>query len=122
MNNWLAVFIGGGVGSMLRFGLSQGLMRWAGRPHFPWATLAANLLACAVLAWLAFKLDVNATGKEGAKALLAVGFCGGLSTFSAFSMENYALIREGWTTIAIANILVNVLGCLAVFHLIARTT
>ena len=49
---WLAVFLGGGVGSVLRFALGQG-MRAAEVGGFPWAVLAANVLATALLAWCA---------------------------------------------------------------------
>ena len=51
---WLAVFLGGGVGSVLRFGLGQGVrMIGAEAATFPWAVLGANVLATAVLAWCA---------------------------------------------------------------------
>ena len=53
-------------------------------------------------------------------ALITIGVCGGFSTFSTFSYENFLLIREGAVAMAAANILLNVLACMAIFFLIAR--
>jgi CrcB protein len=50
-----------------------------------------------------------------------VGVCGGFSTFSTFSYENFLLFREGFPGLAVANVLVNVVACLAIFFVIART-
>jgi CrcB protein len=47
--NWLLVFIGGGMGSMLRYFIAQQLVQ---SKHFPWATLVSNVLATALLALL----------------------------------------------------------------------
>lgn len=46
--NWIFVFIGGGLGSLARFGMSKALPYKQG---FPWATFWSNLLACVVLPW-----------------------------------------------------------------------
>ena len=50
MNPWLAVFLGGGAGSVVRFAISQLFQRIEVKGAFPWATLSANLLATAFLA------------------------------------------------------------------------
>lgn len=120
MNPWIAVFFGGGVGSVLRFSISVGLTRWMPKAVFPWATFAANLAASALLALLIYRWGADAPDRFGTKALLAIGFCGGLSTFSTFSYENFILLRDGLYTFAIANVLVNVLICLALFYMIVR--
>lgn len=121
MNLWLAVFVGGGLGSVARFGLGRTVLALGLRGAFPWATLAANLLATALLAWLVLRLQPQLDGRDALKAFLAAGFCGGFSTFSTFSYENFLLLREGQHLLAAANIAVSVIAGVALFHLIARS-
>lgn len=120
MNLWLAVFVGGGLGSVARFALSRLLQRWD-LGLFPWATLVANLAATALLAWLVMRWQVNLPGREQWRALLAVGFCGGFSTLSTFSYENYVLLRDGLTGMALLNISISVGAGILLFHLFARS-
>ena len=60
-------------------------------------------------------------GRDPLKAFVVVGICGGFSTFSTFSYENFQLIRDQHYGLAIANILISVVAGIAVLHLIART-
>jgi CrcB protein len=120
MNIWLAVFIGGGLGSLTRFALSRLFLRWD-LGAFPWATLVANIAATALLAWLVMRWQVNLPGREQWRALLAVGFCGGFSTLSTFSHENFMLLRDGLVGHAVINILASVGAGLLLFHLFARS-
>ena len=121
MNTWVAVFIGGGIGSLLRFGISRLLLAMDLRGAFPWATLASNALATAVLAWVLLRMQPHFQQRPALAALITVGVCGGFSTFSTFSYENFLLFREGFPGMAMANIAVNVLACLAIFFVVART-
>jgi CrcB protein len=113
---WLAVFVGGGLGSMLRFALSSWLAPITG--VFPWATLAANTLAAGIIAWL-FSSNVK-DGNELMWQLAAIGFCGGLSTFSTFSMETVQLLRSGQTSLALMYMVVSVLLSVLLFYFIAQ--
>lgn len=121
MNPWLAVFLGGGAGSVLRYAIGRVLQRTTVAGAFPWATLAANLLATGLLAWLVLRFNTLAPSKAHWHALLAVGFCGGFSTLSTFSYENYILFRDGMTGAALLNIIVSVGAGILLFHLMARS-
>jgi CrcB protein len=104
------VFIGGGTGSVLRYliGLFQ---KSVISSHLPIGTFLANMLACLLMAgWI--KIQPSGFTQEPYKLLLLTGFCGGLSTFSTFSMESVALFRAGQTQWAIVNILINLIVCL----------
>jgi fluoride exporter len=121
MNLWVAVFLGGGVGSLVRYGISTLFLRWDVNGSFPWATLSANFLAAIFLAWLILRYNVQLPGKQHWQALLAIGFCGGFSTFSTFSYENYQLLRDGLIGYALLNVMLSVATGILVFYLFART-
>ncbi|MFN0216996.1 MAG: fluoride efflux transporter CrcB [Saprospiraceae bacterium] len=110
MTHLLLVFIGGGLGSVTRWGLSLAFQPLLSR--FPWATLAANGLACFVLGiLLAQQLSVGIV--EPRRLLLGVGFCGGFSTFSTFTAETLTLWQEGQQTLAALNIFGSLAVCFA---------
>ena len=132
---WLAVFLGGGVGSVLRFGLGQA-MRTVGSDalSFPWAVLGANLLATALLAWCAVT-GADMWGKSSPMwFFMTVGVCGGFSTFSTVSFRPFTAFRtfstfawdtlrlweEGGWPLAVANVAVSVVGCVMVSWWVAR--
>lgn len=122
MNIWLAVFLGGGIGSMLRYGITRLVLASDVRAAFPWATVTANVLGTALLALLVLRWQHHFEGREPLKAFLAIGLCGGFSTFSTFSMENFMLLRQGLYLEAVVNIIVSVVVGIALFYLIAKHT
>lgn len=89
MFNVFAVFIGGGLGSLCRYGLGSALPMEV----FPWGTLVANALACAVLGAVLGTNEEQAWAVEW-RLLLGTGFCGGFSTFSTFVSEAERLPRS----------------------------
>ena len=122
MMTWVAIFLGGGLGSMARYGVSRLVLGMEMKSLFPWATLFSNLISTALLAWFILKGQQMFHGREALRAFLFVGICGGFSTFSTFSQENYHLLRSGMIGHAVANILVSVVAGILLFHFIARSS
>jgi CrcB protein len=114
--NWIFVFIGGGLGSLARFGMSKALPYKQG---FPWATFWSNILACVVFA-LVLYFSSKIAKTDWLHPLLLAGFCGGFSTFSTFSHENFLLLSNGQYSIFALNVLVSILAGIAVFALVLR--
>lgn len=103
----LLVAAGAAVGAPLRFLTDQALVRCAGR-RLPWGTLVVNIAGSGLAVFIAV-----AVAGPGWNALLAVGFCGALTTFSTFSYETLLLIEDGRGHHALANIAANLVGGLA---------
>ena len=112
--NVLAVFIGGGLGAVTRF-----LISFVSKSCFNltlYGTLAANLLGCFLIGCV-FGITLNKTDISPIiKLLITVGFLGGLTTFSTFSLETFELIKDGKITSAITYIICScILSILLVF-------
>ena len=113
MLNMLMVFIGGGFGSVCRYGIQLALAKYEN--GFPIATLAANLVSSLILGMLlAFSTQHILSAQ--ARLLFATGFCGGLSTFSTYSAESLLMIQQGAWFYSLLNLLGSmILGLLGVF-------
>lgn len=118
MQNAGLVFLGGGLGAVCRYLVTTQIGARFGT-MFPWGTLSVNLLGSLLMGWILglILLLTERTGSglgEAARLLLTVGFLGGFTTFSSFSMETLTLLRGGGLFYALANIGMNViLGLLA---------
>jgi CrcB protein len=120
MYNVMVVFIGGGAGSIVRYGISE-LIRNNFRSSFPLATLISNVLSCLVLALAVGMLADKMTANPAWRTFIVVGFCGGFSTFSTFSYESIELIKSGNTAIALANVALSIVICFSIVYFLART-
>lgn len=100
------VFIGGGLGSLARYGISLATGKFYAAT-FPLATFISNLLACLILGVTLYFFKDKIATQSWIAPLLVTGFCGGFSTFSTWSKETLDLFQQGNTAWAIANILIS---------------
>lgn len=110
----LLVFLGGGFGSALRYLVSKSLHTSA---SIPYGTFLVNIIGSLIIGIvLGWALKSHAIS-QNTVLFLATGFCGGFTTFSAFSFENYELLKAGdYTTFGIyafGSILIGILAIIA---------
>src|SRR5689334_14468034 len=95
---WLAVALGGAMGSLARFWLAAAVAAFTG-PRFPWGTLLINILGSFVIGLVAAitLTPARVAMHPDVRAFLMVGVCGGFTTFSAFSLQTLELLQSGDT-------------------------
>lgn len=115
LKNIILVAIGGAAGSVLRYLLSK-IVQETTLSSFPFGTMTVNILGCLALGIIyGMTSDLTVLSRE-VRLLLAVGFCGGLTTFSTFMNETLYLIRaEHIFSAAIYMGISATLGLLAVY-------
>ena len=117
----LLVGIGGGIGSILRFLISQLTVREK-VISFPVATFTVNIVGCLMIGLFLGCSFKHLAIDSNMKALLITGLCGGLTTFSAFSLENFQLYQSGnYTTLIIYVLASIIIGFAAVWIGITMT-
>ena len=100
----IVIAIGGAVGSVLRFMLSNGLGVWLGR-SFPFGTLSVNLLGCFLMGLMAEALVLQRVALSlEYRAAILVGVFGGFTTFSSFSLETFYLLEQGQFSLSLIHI------------------
>mgnify|MGYP000441008521 CR=1 FL=1 len=90
----IAVFLGGGTGSLLRYCVQMALHERIVPYSFPWATFAVNITG-SFLIGLFYALSARFNLSTEVRMLLTTGLCGGFTTFSSFGYESLMLLTEG---------------------------
>jgi CrcB protein len=112
--DFLAVSAGAVVGANLRYWVSRYAVRLLG-PVFPYGTLAINVLGSFVLGFFLVWTTERVMVDPRWRLLIAVGFCGGYTTFSSYAYETMSFFQQGqWTLLAVNVFSNNLLACLAV--------
>lgn len=106
MNNWLFVAIGGAVGSVARYLLSNFVQRNS-FGAFPLGTLFVNASGCLLIGYIGAMVMGAAQPKDDYSLLLMVGVLGGYTTFSAFGWETISMLQNGEVSNALLNIVAN---------------
>jgi CrcB protein len=112
MGAWVAVAVGGALGSVARFWLTGVITALTG-PRFPWGTLLINVAGSLVIGLVA---GITLTPARIAmhpdlRIFLMTGVCGGFTTFSAFSLQTLELLQSGDTGPALAYAIGSVVLC-----------
>ena len=94
MKQLILVFLGGGIGTVLRFIISKLI------PHndsgFPWSTFSANLIGCFIIGLISgYFFKTSSTDQSDILLFATVGICGGFTTFSTFAYENINFLKSG---------------------------
>jgi fluoride exporter len=112
------VFVGGMIGSVLRYWWSGWVANRIGET-FPYGTLVVNLTGSFIVGLVAGYVTrfAGADWAQSARQFFAVGICGGLTTFSSFSLQTFNLILDRNRIPALLNIVVSTVGCLGLVAL-----
>jgi|TARA_B100001540_G_scaffold139833_1_gene124352 CrcB protein len=105
MNSWLAVAIGGALGAMLRFGITE----WLNSETNPWGTLTANIVGSLLLGMTMAALANEIISKDFA-ILFGSGLLGAFTTMSTFSLETVKM-WESSPSMAVGYVAITMIAC-----------
>ncbi len=111
MLNLIAVFIGGGVGSILRFLVNIFFARFTGINLY-WATFSVNVIGSLILGFVFMFFFIKPDLPQSLRVAMSVGFCGGLTTFSTFSLEAFSMIEKSQYLMAFLYVISSVIVCI----------
>lgn len=106
MRDFLVISLGAIAGANLRYWFSRWAVRWLG-PAFPYGTLGINVLGSFIVGFFLVWTSERVLVDPRWRLLVAVGFCGGFTTFSSYAYETMALLEQGQWGLVTTNILSN---------------
>ena len=112
----LAIAIGGGLGSIVRFVISREMGNWLGN-YLPYGTLTVNVAGSLALGWFITFFFDRPELSSALRLSLTVGFLGAFTTFSTFSYESLQLLLDGSVWRAIFNVVLNAAACIGMCYL-----
>jgi len=107
-----AVIAAGAVGAVVRFAVAK---FFGARTQFPWAVLVVNVIGSAI-GGAVLALATRGNVSADIRLILLTGLCGGLTTFSTFSVETIQLVQDGRWRTALSSVAANLalgIGCAA---------
>ncbi len=116
MDKWVYLIIGGIVGTVSRYGLTEVVAHRMGTA-FPWGTLAVNLAGCLVIGFLDVVFEKKFLMVHHYRLLLMTGFCGAFTTFSALILETSDFLKGNQWMLALVYVFISVLAGLVCFKL-----
>ncbi|MCG8407437.1 MAG: fluoride efflux transporter CrcB [Phycisphaerales bacterium] len=115
MGKFLLIFVGSGIGGVLRYALS-GWTQKLSYENFPLGTMVVNVSGCLFIGFLSAAFAGRWLVREEYRLALFIGLLGGYTTFSTFGLETFALLNERQIASAAINVLLSVgLGLAAVW-------
>ncbi len=109
----LAIALGGAAGAVCRYAVTGPIMGKLitdpQHPRFPWGVLAVNLAGCLLIGIIAAAL-LDRPADDRLRFLLVTGFLGSFTTFSAFGLDTFELLKANAPALALANIAASVVG------------
>jgi CrcB protein len=109
--NYLIISLGAAIGGITRYWLSNVVYK-VFPAIFPYGTLAVNVLGSFIIGLIIFVFDEKELITQQSRLFLTIGFCGGLTTFSTFSLETFSLMRDSEYFLATINVILSVVLCL----------
>ncbi|NOQ74168.1 MAG: fluoride efflux transporter CrcB [Crocinitomix sp.] len=114
------IFMGGGLGSLARYGVGKMALHYYADGEFPMGTLIANTLACIILGVTLYVFKDRLLENEWIKYFIIIGFCGGFSTFSTFSLDTVKLFSDGLFALGVFNILISVILGISILWVLVK--
>ena len=124
LNNIFLVGVGGALGSVARYICLAGVARLGGvLSVFPWGTLLVNVLGCLIIGFLGGLASSKQMFADQGRLFLFTGVLGGFTTYSAFGLETFYLLRSSQWILGITNIFLQLIlgiGAVAVGYYLSK--